>query len=495
MVQHSPSKPHRSICLSGKTILGILGALALTLVCVSPVDPVFKGAFLVLYCAISWSTGLLPNWLVAFAIFVIASVTQLAPTTEVLSGFTSSAVWLVLGGLFIGAAIEYTGLASVIAHHISPYLFGRPVKTLVSVVLLCTLTVFIMPSAMGRAVLMAPILMSLADSLGFKRGSDASTGVILGGTISTFFPAFSVLPANVPNNVLMGCMHDELGLSVSYLDYFIYHFPILGTIKILSIILFICLFYRKALKKEWEEMGVTPEMLKVWETQDVSELDPESVYGKIATQSHEGLVFSQKIMIVVLVCTLVLWCTESVHGISVAWISMIAALICLIPGIGLMPAQPFSRVNLTAFFYVAGVLSMGTLANSTGFGQKIINFLVEFLPFSPQTPFISFLLLAFVAMVMSVLVTAPGSPAILTPLAQQLAHATGFSLPVVCMTQVVGFSTILLPYQSANLIVACQMINLPTSKILYSTSFLAILSILFAWPLDYLWWCFIGLIG
>lgn len=501
----SSARSNTAMHLSRKTLGGIVLTFLLVAVFVAPVDTSYKGAALVCYCALCWSFGLIPNWLTAFIIFVLACVTQVAPTAEVLSGFTSPAVWLVLGGLFIGVAIEHTGLARALASRIAPYLLGRPIKTLLSVNLLCLVTVFVMPSAMGRAILMAPILMSLAQSLGFQRSSRASVGIVLGGTFMTFFPAYCVLPANVPNNVLMGCMHEQLGITVDYLQYLIYHFPVLGLIKTLGVIGFTIVCYHRAVAKEWADQGVTRENIAehlkaARQSQDLlhtqAEVDgKETLCASILREAHRPLSIQQKIMAVMLCCTLVLWCTEHLHGISVAWISMIAAIICLIPGLNLMPPKPFSAVNLAAFFFVAGVLSMGTLANSTGFGRMFVDVLVQILPFSPASPFTSFLLLSLVSMIMSILVTAPGSPAILTPLSHQLSAATGLSLPVVSMTQVVGFSTTLLPYQAPNLIIACQMTHMPTSEVLRATCWLTVLSMVIAWPLDYLWWCVLGFIG
>ena len=48
----------------------------------------------------------------------------------------------------------------------------------------------------------------------------------------------------------------------------------------------------------------------------------------------------------------------------------------------------------------------------------------------------------------------PGVPAVWTPLAEELANSTGFSVEAVLMTQVIGFSTVLFPYQVGPLIVA-----------------------------------------
>ena len=49
-----------------------------------------------------WATSALPEHLVAVIFFVLAIVMSVAPQQVVLSGFLSSALWLVFGGLVLG---------------------------------------------------------------------------------------------------------------------------------------------------------------------------------------------------------------------------------------------------------------------------------------------------------------------------------------------------------------------------------------------------------
>ena len=91
-----------------------------------------------------------------------------------------------------------------------------------------------------------------------------------------------------------------------------------------------------------------------------------------------------------------------------------------------------------------------------------------------------------------VVTTLPGQPAVMTPLAGDLAAASGLPLEAVLMIQVLGFSTILLPFQSAPLVVATQLGNeslLATQKLL---AVLAVVTFLVLLPLDWLWWRLLG---
>lgn len=89
----------------------------------------------------------------------------------------------------------------------------------------------------------------------------------------------------------------------------------------------------------------------------------------------------------------------------------------------------------------------------------------------------------------------PGVPTVLTPMAADLANATGFSLPAVLMTQVIGFSTVIFPYQAPPLILAMQLSQESLAHLLKVTLPLALITLLVLMPLDYLWWHLLGWIS
>jgi hypothetical protein len=81
---------------------------------------------------------------------------------------------------------------------------------------------------------------------------------------------------------------------------------------------------------------------------------------------------------------------------------------------------------------------------------------------------------------------------VLTPLAGSLAAATGLPLKAVLMSEVLGFSNNLLPYQSPPLIVATQITDLPFRAVLKLTVALAAATVLVLLPADLLWWRALG---
>ena len=184
------------------------------------------------------------------------------------------------------------------------------------------------------------------------------------------------------------------------------------------------------------------------------------------------------------------WLCEQVNA---AWIGLTATLVLLIPRLGLVPPPVFKgAVDFGMLMFVAGALALGAVVNSSGLGTLIAHQVVSMLPLSEGRDFLNFYSLSTLGALTSVFTTMPGVPAVLTPLAEELSQATGFSLEAVLMTQVIGFSTVIFPYQVGPLIVAMGLAGESTRHLMKMTLSMAALTFLVFIPLDYLWWALLG---
>jgi hypothetical protein len=86
----------------------------------------------------------------------------------------------------------------------------------------------------------------------------------------------------------------------------------------------------------------------------------------------------------------------------------------------------------------------------------------------------------------------PGVPAILVPIASDLSAASGLNLNAVLMTQVVGFSTVWLPYQVPPIIVGMQLAGVPMMAGIKITALIGLISLVVLNPLTAVWWQILG---
>lgn len=185
--------------------------------------------------------------------------------------------------------------------------------------------------------------------------------------------------------------------------------------------------------------------------------------------------------------------SDSWHGINAAWIGIATAVILLLPRIGVVAPKSFNgSVDFGVVLFVAAALGLGSLVNFSGLGHLVGQSLLQILPLKAGYAALNFFSLSLMSTLVGLVTTIPGVPIVLTPMAPALAAASGFSLKAVLMTQVIGFSTVIFPYQVGPLIVAMQLSGEKLGHLLKITVPLALLTFVLVLPLDYLWWHWLG---
>lgn len=430
-----------------------------------------RSAAVVLITLVLWITAIFPHFLTSLIFFALMLISGLATPDRVFSGFASTAVWLVISGFVIGSAITVSGLGQRLAGMLAPLLTGSYRRLIFGLTLAAMALGFVMPSSTGRAVVLVPIGMAIADRVGFKKGSNGRTGIAVALALACNLPSFAILPANLPNMILSGASETLFGIRFGYFDYLLLHFPILGVLKTIIMVGLVLAVFP-------DRIAVTSPRQDAVETPAGTALQDTAAPWRVA---------------VVLMITLVLWMTDRMHGINPAWIGLGAAVILLLPRVGVVPTSSFNAsVDFGMVLFVAAALGVGAVVNATGLGKMVGHALEQVLPLAPGQPLVNFLSLTIMSAATGIVTTIPGVPTVLTPLAPDLASASGFRLPTVLMTQVFGFSTVLFPYQVGPLIVALQLSGERMASLVKITLLLAIPTVVLLMPLAYLWWHWLG---
>ena len=425
-----------------------------------------QSAAVVLITLVLWSTSIYPPFLPGLIFFSLCTIFSLLPPTSLFAGFGSTAVWLIISGFVIGTAITISGLSKRLADTISPLLTTSYAKLITGLVITAMLLGFIMPSSVGRSVVLIPIGMAIADSVGFERGSKGRSGIAVALAIACNMPSFAILPSNIPNMILAGASDTLFGISFGYLDYLLLHFPILGIVKSILLILLVLRFFPATINSAKQSNSNNQEVI------------------------NNG---QQKRVGILLAMTLLFWVTDTWHGVNPAWVGLATAILLLLPKYGVVPPKAFNTsVDFGTVVFVAAALGLGTLVNQSGIGASVGHSSSQYLPASKDALFMNFMSLSIISTLTGLIATIPGVPTVLTPLASDFAQTTGFSLDAVLMTQVLGFSTVIFPYQVGPLIVAMQLSKEKLSSLIKITVPLAIVTVLFIMPLDYLWWRLLG---
>lgn len=409
------------------------------------------------------ATAALPEYMTVLIFFFLCSVISIAPPKVIFSGFLSSAVWLVLGGMILGVGIESTGLGARLASYIERAFAKSYFKLIAGTVLIMCLLAILMPSSVGRVTIMLPIIIALADRLGFGKHSNGRFGLVLAVGVGALTPSFSILPASVPNVVMAGAAETIYGLNISYTEYFALHFPVIGLVTMLALPVFITILFPAKIKKFAAK-------------EETARLKGEEVR-----------------LILILLFALGLWATDGVHGISPAWIALGAAIICSFPGIGIMPEKPLlSQINFGPILVLAGVIGIGGVVTETGLGSVIGSNLIMLMGIRNGTDIGTFASVVALGWSLEFLTTLPGQPAIMSSFGDTLSKATGWPLNAVLMAQVPAWGMLVFPYQAPPLIATRAISGLAIREFIRLLLPMAIFGWLVMVPLQWVWWKFIG---
>ena len=419
-------------------------------------------AALVLLTVGLWAVGTLPEHITGFIFFTLAMILAVAPPDVVFSGFASNTLWLVLGGLVMAVAVQRTGLARRIAGALFARFMHSYARLVAAMVALAIVLSFLMPATVARILLLVPIAGALSERVGFERGSAGYYGIVLAAIMATYQCGTTVLTANAPNLILAGSAEALYHIQISYAEYLWVQLPVLGLLKGSAIVGFVCWLFR-------------------------AEVRPVAGQEKL-----DPLTQQQRRMMVILIVALALWATDFLHGIKAGWIAMAAAIVCLLPRVGVMSPAAFGDVRLGAYFYVAATLGLGLVTQTTGLSQLLGRITESALPLEHGADFLNFITLSLFSTLVAMLSTNPAQPAVLGPLAAYFADATGWSLKATLMAFSIGFTTFLLPYQVPPVIVGMQIGGVRLGTMLRLSLPLALFGIVLMLPLQYVWWLVIG---
>lgn len=414
-----------------------------------------------------WATSSLPEHLVAIIFFVAAILLSVAPQSVVLSGFLSTALWLVFGGLVLGVAVQRTGLGSWLASGVVDRIGTSYASVIAAVVIGNVILGFLVPSAMARAVILMPIVVALAEHLGFRPGDRGRTGMVVATAVCGYVVPATILPANLPNAVLLGAADTIYDMQITYGQYLLFNFPVNGALKAVILWALVCRLFP-------------------------AKLGPKSG----AVVEREPLSRDGRLLLVLLCACLALWMTDRWHGIAPGWISTAAALICLLPRVNLVPPECFQRdVSFATLIYVAGILGLGAVVAYSGLGKVFADFVLAHAGLDAASPGRSYATLTYLAASTGLFATMPGIVVIMSPLASELANATQLPLITVLMTIVNGYTLVAFPYQVGPIVLALMLGGARFSDALRLMLPLLVISAAVLIPLTYLWWRFLGYLG
>lgn len=386
-------------------------------------DTLTYALFISVFAILLWVTEAIPAFAVGllimgFSVFFLGSPllnSDPANPDIFVNTWSSSVIWLMLGGYFLATSLSKTQLDKTI-FYFSRTLFGtRPPYVLLGLMITTAVLSMIMSNTATTAMMIASVTPFLRQ---LKSTDPLRKSLLLGIPAAGSLGGMGTVIGSPPNLIALGALEKE-GITINFVEWMYYGVPL----AVVSVLLF------------WWML------LKKYKPSDI----------KVTIEIDEpGYVNKQHLIVTIstLALTMGLWLTNPIHHIPSAVVAMIPIVTLTISGIidtGELRSMPWDTLIL-----VAGGLTLGKVIDHSGLAGHYLDQL------SFEAPEIVMLIVfGFLTVLMSNVMSNTATTALIIPIAlafmpgsmQSMALVIGLCasnalmLPVSTPPNAIAFST------------------------------------------------------
>jgi sodium-dependent dicarboxylate transporter 2/3/5 len=415
-------------------LLSLILAIGLTLLIKEPgfTDSQVYVIFLLLFAIGLWLTEAIPAFavsmfIIAFLVFALGNkYLNSAPENieKYVNTFSSSVIWLLLGGFFLAVAMTKTKLDQAL-FKLTLKVSGRNPKNLLLGLMLTTMVASMLMSNTATTAMVVAAVMPLLVSLGKKSGF--AKALLLGISIAAATGGMGTIIGTPPNAIAAGAL-ENAGLAISFIDWMKYGVPLTLALTVICWFVLTRIFVKDN----------TPISLEFLENQE--------------TGTSPDFIRQRRIVLVVIIVTVGLWLTSSLHGIKVAAVCAVPLVIFTLTGV--LEGKDIKGLPWDTLLLVAGGLSLGIALEQTGllsyYGQKLITMEINSIALM--------VIFAFITMLVSNVMSNTAASTVMIPLG--MAILVGFKSEIALIIALSASTALFLPVSS------------PSNAIVYSTGFL-----------------------
>ncbi len=361
--------------------------------------------FLLIFSVGLWLTEAVPPFSVGLFIIAYLVLTlglQMFIDTPMdvkvyMNTFSSSVIWLLMGGFFLASAMTKTKLDADLIQ-ITMKVCGSNPKHILFGLMMVTMVFSMLISNTATTAMVIAALMPLLLKLG--KGSNNGKALILGIPIAATTGGMGTLLGSPPNAIATGALL-KAGQHMDFVTWIYYGLPLAIGLTLFAWWVLVRFFMKEV------------EIISLEETdQKQSEISPE-------------FRMKRRTVIVILSITLILWLSSPLHQLSAAVVSVIP--LVLLPLTGILKGEDIRAIGWDTLILVAGGLALGTGLQETGlldlYAGKIAGLQVPHVVF--------FFLLAYATMIFSNIMSHTATATVLIPLGMTILPQYGVQVAMI----------------------------------------------------------------
>lgn len=291
-----------------------------------------------LMTVIFWATNVAPSGYISALFLVTLILFKVSPASEVFSLWASSIIYLVIGAYLIAGGVNRSGLGERIAYHFTLKYVSSFKSLIISCFVLNILLGLIIPYPLPRCFLILSVMNIIIKSANITK----KDSMIIGFTVfaSSIPTSMIFLTADSTINIIAIALSTQ---KLSWLGWFYY----MGVPAIFASISTCALIFI------------------LFKPTAVLNVDKEIIRNKLSNLG--ALTFIEKKTIFWMIIAVILWMTDSIHGIELGWITLLIAILMSMPTIGdIIDERDWKSVPIDTLLFLVAALSIGSIGKATG---------------------------------------------------------------------------------------------------------------------------------
>ena len=412
-------------------LLSFVSALGITFLLKEPgfTDSQVYVIFLLFFAIGLWLTEAIPAFavslfIISYLVFALGnSYLNSAPENidKYAQTFSSSIIWLLLGGFCLATAMTKTKLDQALFKYTLKLSGTNPRNLLIGLMSTTMVASMLMSNTATTSMVIASILPVLT-SLGKKSG--VSKALLLGIPIAAATGGIGTIIGTPSNAIAAGALKSA-GITMEFIDWMKFGVPVAIVLTAVCCLALILIYIK----------DTTPISLDFLE-------DQKGVTSPELTRKR-------KIVSIVIIVTVGLWLTTSLHGLKVASICAIPLVVLTVTKV--LEGKDIQGLPWDTLLLVAGGLSLGLALEQTGllshYAQKLLTL--------GLSSMILIFIFAFLTMLVSNIMSNTAASTVMIPLG--MAILVAFKLEVALIIAISASTAMFLP------------VSTPPNAIVYST--------------------------
>jgi sodium:sulfate symporter transmembrane protein superfamily protein len=315
-----------------------------------PFDLTFQQAIIVastILVIIWWSAGIVKKIPASFFLLLMYYIFSGASVKTIISFSLSETFLMIIVTYLFSQGIANSGLIDKIFQPLLIKLVHTPCQCLIAVVGIFYLTMYVIPQPLARLIIVSSVLHHFLQHINIPKKT--KNIIMYGVFVASAMVNISTKDADIIlNNV--AASFSEIPISNKLWAYYMF-IPTLITCCLLGI-LFIYIFRK-------ELIGI--------------HLEKNKKRNKIKPFSIQ-----QKLAIVVIIAIILLWATNSIHGINNTLITIVSTVVLF--AIKILNGEDWKAVDITTLIFLTAAFSIGTVMKFCGAADKVFGQLETIFP-------------------------------------------------------------------------------------------------------------------